>query len=154
MSSTHRRSAVAVVLLSSIFLGCDRSSPTDLDGVSFELATAAQKWQRAGLRDYVFESAVSCFCPIEYIGPHIVTVRRGVVTAVANKVTGAPVPIDFRAPIDSVFSFLREEQLSRPQYLAVTFDAELGYPRSIKYGTPENDAGGFITISKLTAVAP
>jgi Family of unknown function (DUF6174) len=83
-----------------------------------------------------------------------VTVIGGRVSAVTNKATGAAVPLAYREPIDSVFVFLRREQTTRPENLTVTFDAELGYPRSIKYGTPENDGGGYITISNLRAIAP
>jgi Family of unknown function (DUF6174) len=148
------RATLTTVLLSSILLACGRASATGTDGLSLDLNGAAQKWQRAGLQNYTFESAVSCYCPLEYIGPHLVTVRSGLIASIVNKSTGAPVPIDFRQPIDSVFAFLRREQATRPQNLTVTYDALLGYPRTVKYGTPENDGGGYITIDNVRAIAP
>jgi hypothetical protein len=152
--SKHWRLAMIALLLSSVLSGCGRASPTGGAGVSLDLARATQMWQRAGLTNYVFESTLSCYCPVEYLGPHVVTVKSGVVTAIASKSTGAAVPLDYRTPIDSVFALVRREQATRPQHLTVTFDSTLGYPRAIKYGTPENDAGGYISINNLRAIAP
>jgi Family of unknown function (DUF6174) len=154
MPIRNPRASITALLLSSMLLACGRTSATGTDGLSLDLDSAAQKWQRAGLQSYTFESAVSCYCPLEYIGPHLVTVRGGLIASVVRKSTGAPVPLDFRQPIDSVFAFLRREQATRPQNLTVTYDAVLGYPRTVKYGTPENDAGGFITIDSLREIAP
>jgi Family of unknown function (DUF6174) len=148
------RLTILAVSFSSAVVGCGRLTPTETAGVALDLARAEQKWQKAGLTNYSFESGVSCYCPLIYVGPHVVTVRSGVVTSITNKATGEAVPLTYRFPMDSVFAFVRREQATRPQNLTVTFDAQLGFPRSIKYGTPENDAGGFITIDNVRAMTP
>jgi hypothetical protein len=48
---------------------------------------------------------------------------------------------------------VRQELIARPSRLEVEYDPALGYPRRLKYGTPENDGGGFIYLDSVV-VAP
>ena len=128
---------------------CSSSGPTEPERA---LDIARQRWRDARLTSYSFKSSLSCYCPIEYLGPHTVTVRNGQVTAVVDRRTGAQRPTDYRQPIDSIFAFIELQLRERPDLLEATYDAQYGYPRSLKWGTPANDAGGYSTVDSLVIV--
>lgn len=127
---------------------CSTSTPYEE-----EFASALARWHRTGLTKYRFKSTQSCFCTVDYTAAMTVTVRSGLVVSVVDRATGASRPLEFRQPIDSVFAMVRQELIARPSRLEVEYDPALGYPRRLKYGTPENDAGGFIYLDSVV-VAP
>ena len=141
----------SVFLFSSLIAGCS-TDPNSPFWASAKLDTALRHWRGANLTNYSFRSSVSCFCPSEFIVPMRVTVRGGRVTDVVDAATGVSHPTDWRQSIDSVFSLVRREIRERPERLEVTYDATLGYPRTLTYGTPENDGGGYISIDSVRAV--
>lgn len=110
--------------------------------VAFERALA--RWRSAGMSSYSFKSSVICYCPIEYRDPRTVTVRNGAVVAVTNRLTGASESVGSRVSIDSLFILIRSELEARPANPQIEYDAGLGYPRSVKLGMPETDAGSFV----------
>jgi Family of unknown function (DUF6174) len=149
-----RKALVAFVMTFCTLAGCQSSSPTDGGGISLDLSKAERRWQESGLTNYDFVSTSLCYCSTDYVGPLHVSVRNGAVTAIVNTRTGVAAPLRYRNPVDSVFAFVRLEQTRRPINLTVTYDAVLGYPRRIEYGTLANDDGGVITIENLRAALP
>ena len=139
------------VLLSSLLVGC-ATDPTSPVWASIELGAAKERWQRAGLTNYSFISSVSCFCSREYVAPMRVTVRQGQVTDVVDIGTGASRPLTYRQPVESIFGLVQVEIRERPERLEVSYDRTLGFPRTLTTGTPENDAGGRITIDSVRAI--
>ncbi|MBI3792459.1 MAG: hypothetical protein HY275_16480 [Gemmatimonadetes bacterium] len=115
-------------------------------------ADAMARWRATGPANYSYRSAVSCFCLSDFTNPVTITVRAGVVVAVEDRATGAARPTAGRTTIDSLFAVVATEIRDRPQRLQVTYDPVLGYPRSLTYGTPENDGGGFIVADSLVAI--
>jgi Family of unknown function (DUF6174) len=146
MRLNRLRLAPLVPLLAA---ACSSSGSTEPER-SFDLAR--QKWQKAQLTSYSFKSTLSCYCAIDYLGPHTVTVRNGQVTAVVDRRTGEQRPTSYRQPIDSLFAFIELQVRERPDLVEATYDAQYGYPRSLKWGTPANDAGGYITVDSLVIV--
>jgi Family of unknown function (DUF6174) len=143
-----RRCVTAVSVLSlSAALACSGATEPELQ---FDEALA--RWRRSGLINYSFRSAVSCFCPVEFTLPMTVTVRNGQVVQVADRATGAARPLTYRASIDSLFAAVAREIRDRPERLQVTYDEALGFPRSLTYGTPENDGGGYIKADSVQAL--
>jgi Family of unknown function (DUF6174) len=143
MRLNRLRLALFVPLLAG---ACSLSGPTEPER-AFD--SARRKWQEARLTSYSFKSALSCYCPVEYLGPHTVTVRNGQVTAIVDRRTGEQRPTSYRQPIDSLFAFIELQLRERPDLVEATYDAQYGYPRSLKWGTPANDAGGYSTVDSL-----
>lgn len=114
--------------------------------------SAYRLWRSSGLVNYTFKSTVLCFCGPEYTAPMTVTVRGGAVISVVDRSTGAVRPLNYRQSVDSVFSAAATEIMVRPDRLHVTYDVSLGYPRTLTYGTPENDGGGYISVDSVRAV--
>lgn len=122
------------------------AKPTDAE-VALEEALA--RWRAVRPVNYSFKRSVSCYCPIEYIRPKTVTVRNGMVAAVTNRATGAAEPLDTGASIDSLFGLIRSELAARPTNSQIQYDTVLGYPRQIKLGMPETDAGSFVFVDSV-----
>jgi Family of unknown function (DUF6174) len=151
MPVRERTFLAAILLLGLALIGCS-NAPTSPVWASIALSKAQSQWRGAGLSSYQFRSSVSCFCGDEYRGPLRVTVRQGRVTAVVDIATGASRPLTYRQPVDSVFGLVRTEIAERPNRLQVTYDPSLGFPKTLTYGTPENDGGGYITIDSVQAI--
>lgn len=122
------------------------AKPTDAE-VALEQALA--RWRTVRTVDYSFKSSISCYCPIDYISPRTVTVRNGTVVAVTNRTTGAAEPVGERVSIDSLFGLIRSELAARPTNSQILYDTILGYPRLVKLGMPESDAGSFISVDSV-----
>jgi Family of unknown function (DUF6174) len=138
-------------LFSLLMAGCS-TDPTSPFWASATLDTAIGRWRDARVTHYSFRSTVSCFCSLEFVMPKRVTVRDGRVTAVVDIATGVSHPTEWRQSIDSVFTLVRREIRERPERLEVTYDRQLGYPRTLTYGTPENDGGGYITVDSVQVI--
>jgi hypothetical protein len=135
------------VLLSS----CELSNPFSGDDAAEEqLRNAEARWRDRGLASYRYVSRLSCYCAS--VGPADVTVINGVVTRVVRRSDGVTEASPTRAPIDSLFAFIRRELERAPELLLVTYDETLGYPRAIQWGTPANDFGGFIFADSVEAL--
>ena len=135
------------VLLSS----CELSNPFGGDDSAREqLHVAEARWRARGLASYRYVSTVSCFCGS--VGAADVTVINGVVTSVVRRSDGVTEAVPSRVPIDSLFAFIRQQLDQQPERLSVRYDPFLGYPRSINWGTPENDGGGFIGAEGVQAL--
>ena len=151
MGFQGRRGLCAAVLLGSLF-ACSSVEPTATESLSQQLAKAEDTWRAAGLRDYTFLAGVSCFCVPDYTGTLSVTVRNGAVVGVRDPLSGANRPISYRQPVDTLFALVRREIGSNPSKLEVSYDQTLGYPRRIRYGNMEVDAGGILTADDLKGI--
>ncbi len=112
--------------------------------------TYRARWSTNHATNYTYVSAHSCECVAEFANPLQVIVNNNAVTAIRVEATGQPVPLTFRPTIDGLFDFVENERRTRPNLLEVSYHATLGYPIRVKYGTPENDGGGVITVTSLT----
>jgi hypothetical protein len=114
--------------------------------------TRRARWEAHGAQNYTYVSSYSCECAPDFASALETTVRNDVVAAVRSGSTGQPVPLTYRPTIDGLFDLIATEQRTRPANLEVSYDATLGYPTRIKYGTPENDGGAVITVTSLTII--
>lgn len=114
----------AVLLLTA--LGCSSSLAPERD----DLDEASARWEAEGPADYRYEYRRVCFClPLHAL----VEVRDGEVVAATDLETDAEVPPEELASfptVDELFATLEEWITRRPHEMRVTYDAELGYPRS------------------------
>ena len=141
LSMRHRRTVVRSIL----FVGLTACG----DNVTSPEQRRA-RWEARGTPNYTYVSSYSCECLPEFASALEVTVGNDVVTSVRRLATGEPVPLTYRPTIDGLFALIATEQRTRPANLEVSYDAALGYPTRIKYGTPENDGGAIITVTSLT----
>jgi hypothetical protein len=142
---------VLLLCCAALLSSCELSNPFGGDATADEqLRIAEARWRERGLASYRYVSTVSCFCGS--IGAADVTVINGVVTSVVRRSDGVTEVMPSRAPIDSLFTFIRQQLDERPERLSVTYDQILGYPRAIQWGTPENDGGGFIGAEGVQAL--
>ena len=118
-----------------------------------DVARAKACWAAAGPRNYTFVGEHSCFCGPEVMGPALVTVRDGVLDGAIDVRTRLELPRAFWFKIEDLFALIESQRLRQPLLLEVEYDPKLGYPTRIKYGTPQNDAGGSIFVSQLVASA-
>jgi hypothetical protein len=107
---------------------------------------AAGRWETAGYSDYVFTAERSCYCTEEGRGPVRISVADDEIVSVSMVATGAPVNPEYWFTIEDLFEMIREQARTLPDRLDAEYDEELGYPKQFTYGTPENDAGGVITV--------
>jgi Family of unknown function (DUF6174) len=141
------------MLLGLLTAGCAEQDPTGAEAKTALIIRARDQWRAAGLSNYSFTSSVFCFCPSEYVNAKRVTVRGGVVTAVVDARTREAGMLRWRQPVDSLFALALREAIERPSGLDVTFDAAIGYPRRLAYGSNPQiaDAGAVITLDSVTA---
>lgn len=143
---TSARTAMALAVAVLLFGGC----LGERGDVTAGFATQRQVWQSNNAKNYSFVSSHSCFCTPNFALPLRVTVVNNAVASIVVDASGQAVPLNYRPTIDGLFDFIDEEERSRPALLDVTYHATLGYPTRIKYGTPENDGGGIISVTSLT----
>lgn len=99
-----------------------------------ELRYNQRVWNDARVRDYDFYFQMSCFCPAEWVRTRQVSVRGGVVTAVADSATGGPIPFltNERQPtIDSLFVQAEQAIRTEDAKAEVRFARPLGYPEYV-----------------------
>ncbi len=113
------------------------------------LERALARWRAVERVNYSFKSTISCFCTSDFRAPKTVRVQNGVVVSVVDRATGTPEAPGNRPPIDSLFALVRRELAERPGNTQIEYDASLGYPRSVKLGMPESDAGSFVFVDSL-----
>lgn len=147
----HCLKIVSRFLLGLLLAACASTEPTGSLVQTLRIEGAQKKWRAIHLSSYSFNSTVYCFCLDDFVGTKRVTVRGGVVTAVADVRTGVQNPPSWRQPIDSLFALARREALTLPALLEISFDSRLGYPRRISYGQQALDGGGVIIIDSLRA---
>jgi hypothetical protein len=123
-----RRLVAIVTIVGLIAAGCGGSEREDRLAA---LAEAEQRWTTAGLTDYTLIVEHGCLCPPEERGPFEVRVVTGAVDDVAHTdaTVESPRPREDLLTVEALFEFLRDN--AGAHELLVTYDGELGYPRSI-----------------------
>ena len=146
MPTLFTRTAFATVVLATGLAACFGQGPLDIPAVT----TQRGLWESNSTKNYNYVSTHACFCTPNFATALRVTVRNNVVTAVVVESSGQAVPLNYRPTIEGLFDFIDTEARSRAALLDVTYHATWGYPTRIKYGTPENDGGGIITVTSLS----
>jgi Family of unknown function (DUF6174) len=138
-----RRRVIGGALTGAALLGgCGLNPYDNNDDLDAAWRAAQARWRERGFVSYRYVSQVSCFCGS--VGFADVTVLNGAVVSVVRRSDGVSEPVQNRQSIDSLFAFIRREIERQPERLRVRYDATLGYPVEISWGTPENDGGGFV----------
>jgi hypothetical protein len=116
-----------------------------------DLGTARARWGARGFRDYSFTFSAACFCA--NVHPIRAIVVHDSVTTAVDLVTNQPVDPRFVSTIDRLFTFI-EQGIAKPAaVLDVTYDAQLGYPITIRYDGSANIADDEVTYTVRDVVA-
>jgi len=95
-----------------------------------ELEINRDKWNERGYRDYSLIMTRACECLD--IGPFAVTVRSDSVVAAVRTADGAPAR-SYVPTVNQLFDFIQKAIDDHAATIRVTYDAELGFPRTIAY---------------------
>ncbi len=118
-------------------VGCNSNSIFD-GGPHGELEANQNRWREAGLSNYAYTFRRICFCPNTNLVR--ITVVDGVITGVTDVDSGDALDAgDFRfyETVAGLFEIV-STALEQADSLAVTYDAELGYPTQITIDYIEN----------------
>lgn len=131
-------SAAALVASSLVLGGCasDRATgPTietadDRDASREQYRLALVHWRRSGPDAYTYTLRRNCFCIDVVRAPARVTVRDGVVVS-AEGLDGSPVDGSNYLSVDQLFDLIASAFEDEAYEVRVSYDPELGYPRSV-----------------------
>ena len=104
---------------------------TGAGGLQADLLRAMSRWERGGIKDYTYQTAIFCFCPQEYVAPVSITVVGGGVDAVVffdDGFTGDVPEPDRFSTIDGLFAILQDAIDEQAVSVRADFHPQLGYP--------------------------
>jgi len=109
-----------------------------LDEADAAYAAARALWESATLVDYDYSFSRGCFCPQEYVGPHEVSVRDGIVTAATyDGIDLKKLPIltltsydEIIQTVDGVFDEI-DSAIDEADRFTAEYHPELGYPTDV-----------------------
>ena len=112
---------------------CSITDPSSRTADEIELARNRQRWASAGMHDYEFDFQRSCFCLPEATQRVHIVVRQDAIVSVVRTADGQPASSSFTAwpRIDELFLDVQQRLEQHADRLDVSYDATLGYPRSI-----------------------
>jgi hypothetical protein len=110
-----------------------------------DLQAAQQRWRAQGLHSYAFVLQRSCFCA--NVHPLYVAVVNDTVVEVLDLQTGAVLDTQLGETIEQLFTFVKDA-IDRPaERIAVEYDAQKGFPKSIDYDGAAQTADDEIVFS-------
>ena len=129
-------------------------TPNAPDPAQAALLQALERWEQAGIVDYSYTGAWTCFCPEDYRADAQVTVAGGTVTAVhsaAPDVETIPAPERFLS-IEGLFALIQDAIAGGAARVDVSYDETYGYPVElfIDYDERMADEEDRFTISSFT----
>jgi hypothetical protein len=89
-----------------------------------------QRWKSQNITDYGYKLRMECYCPLQYIGPNRIEVRRGVAESITYAGDGKNINMSgVRLPdtMEKLFDIIR----GQADQMTVTYDPTYGYPTSI-----------------------
>lgn len=126
------------------FAGCASVDPTQPMPVALRLSAAERQWKTAGLAHYRFKRTLSCGeCPPGAAGSVTVVVANGAIVAVTGASGVSDRNLENYQSIETLFASLRHAA-QRGLRNAITFDAQLGYPRRVLFGVGMQDGAALL----------
>lgn len=122
------------------------------------LTTARTRFATPPRPTYSFTWTQSCFCSADTTRPMRVTVTNGAITSAVFVDSQQPVDGTIRAnlkTIDGVFAMIQSAIDQDFDEVAVMYDAQVGYPRSVSLNPAQGaaDAGMSLTLSDVVVAA-
>ncbi len=114
-----------LVLFCLILAGCKTVEPLD------DASTNLNLWNEKKIVNYSFSFKRVCFCPLAYVGPHLVVVQNGKITTV----NGAPYNKAERYgeiyTIPELLQVIKANLDRKPYQKTLNFNPTYGYPTSV-----------------------
>jgi hypothetical protein len=122
---------LALVLAS--LTSCSITATSARTGDELELARNRQRWASARIHDYEFDFQRTCFCVPDATQRVHIVVRQDAIVSVVRTSDGQPASSSFTPwpRIDELFLDVEQRLAQHVDRLTVSYDATLGYPRSI-----------------------
>jgi hypothetical protein len=93
---------------------------------------ARSRWAKASTGNYTFHFSYNCFCPTDFVGPFVVSVKNDRIDSMYNLTTKSTVAdSEFTRflTITQSFYWIDSVQGSSPKVHEVQYDDRLGYPK-------------------------
>lgn len=136
MPGFARKAGFGLLLLASAACS-DTTAP-------LSITEARALWESHHLTTYSYLGSQECFCAIPS-GPVRVDVSAGMVSAVTDMTTHAPISTIGWLTIDDLFDLAETLQ---PQ--PIEFDRSLGFPKRVERCCRVDDSGSIYTVSSVT----
>jgi hypothetical protein len=97
-----------------------------------DLLTNRSKWDKQAISNYQFTLRVSCFCPQEVVGPHVIKVIADTIASV-NDQAYDPSTMGYLMTIDELFSYVGKSLDRNPYQKSIIYNSIWGYPESVYF---------------------
>lgn len=139
-----------VFLLLTVFLfyGCSKENTANDD----PFIVNKEKWISQEIHSYTFDLTITCFCPVEFLGPNRISVQNAEIVQVNGVLYDES---NFAYPtIDELFGFIEQQMALNPQVAEVQYNLRYGYPTRIYFDQSELIADEEIdyTISRFVPI--
>ena len=114
-----------------LLVSCTKSEDND------ELSSNLAKWDKENIVNYEFTLTISCFCPQERVGPHLIKVVNDEIVSVNNLPYDPDITGELMT-IDQLFSYLRTVIDENPYKKTVEYNSVYGYPQFIYFDFNKN----------------
>lgn len=108
----------------------------DIAQLRRDLDAATLRWFDSGPQSYEFVFNWECFCPQQAQTPVRVRVEGGQIVSTVDAATGDPVVapggLEYQT-VSNLFGWISQRLAKNPEFAALTFDAETGYPISARF---------------------
>jgi hypothetical protein len=118
-----RYTLLSVVLL---LFSCTKSKEDN------DLLTNQSRWDKQTISNYEFTLRVSCFCPREVVGPHVIKVVADTIASV-NDQAYDPSTMGYLMTIDELFAFVGKSLDRNPYQKSIAYNSIYGYPESVYF---------------------
>ncbi len=112
------------------------SQTVDLEQLHKDNETAMFRWFDDGFESYEFIFRWQCFCPPEANAPVRIRVEGGQIVSTTDPVTGDPVQapggLEYQT-VMNLFGWIFDQIDRNPDFAALEFDAETGYPKAAEF---------------------
>lgn len=108
-----------------LFLSCGKENTAGED----PFVLNKEKWISQEIDSYTFDLTISCFCPVEFLGPNRINVQNREI----SEVNGVPyLESNFAYPtLDELFGFIEQQMALNPQVAQIQYNLRYGYPTRI-----------------------
>jgi hypothetical protein len=107
-----------------ILFSCTKSNENS------DLSANQSKWDKQNISNYEFTLRVSCFCPQEVEGPHVIKVVADTIASV-NDQPYDPSKMGLLMTIDELFTYVGKSIDRQPYQKSITYNSLYGFPEYV-----------------------
>jgi len=113
-----------IFIFAIILVSCTKS------GENKDFSSYQSKWNKQDIVNYEFTLTVSCFCPQEIAGPHIIKVVNDTIESVNNQPYD-PETQGLLMTIDELFTYVGQSIDRNPYKQTIEYNSTYGYPEYV-----------------------